>query len=143
PVDPSRGKADCARRSPREATEDPGSIPGTSTPGRPLSAEGADGGRFGFLLGGATPRPRPEGLRFAPRTPRFVCSCVTGACVGVRAALSAACCAVCAGLCLVFCRVVRRARRVVVPGWAPPVRGERGRGAFRFSVWGCNPQTPP
>src|SRR5690606_33206091 len=27
--------------------------------------------------------------------------------------------------------------------WAPPVRGERGRGAFRFSVWGCNPQTPP
>ena len=30
-VDPSRGVADCARRSPDEATEDPGSIPGTST----------------------------------------------------------------------------------------------------------------
>jgi hypothetical protein len=30
-VDPSRGVADCARRSPDDATEDPGSIPGTST----------------------------------------------------------------------------------------------------------------
>ncbi len=30
-MDPSRGRADCARRSPRGAAEDPGSIPGTST----------------------------------------------------------------------------------------------------------------
>ncbi len=45
---PSRGVADCARRSPDEATEDPGSIPGTSTGStivRTIASEAVAAGR--------------------------------------------------------------------------------------------------
>ena len=55
---PSRGITSCARRSPVKPPKDAGSIPATSTPRRPLSAESADGGRFVCWPRGRAPRAR-------------------------------------------------------------------------------------
>ena len=55
---PSRDSTSCARRSPVKPPEDAGSIPATSTPRRPLSAESADRGRFVCLPRGRAPRTR-------------------------------------------------------------------------------------